>query len=382
MHCEVKMNFSKLDRFLEEMPLRGFPAVEVAITKDGETVYRKTVGYSDSAKTKPTSADDLYWIFSASKVITCTAAMRLVEDGVIALDDPVSKYLPEYARLTVRQKDGTVVPAKNVMTVLHLFTMHGGLTYDSSLPAVKEAIAKGLGTVDIARAIAKDPLVFEPGTDYKYSLCHDVLAAVVEVASGVRFADYVQKIIFTPLGMTDSGFHPTEEQKKRFSAQYTHKAGTVEAIERPIGNGFIYTPGYDSGGAGIFCTVSDYMKVITALSLGGTSKDGYRLLKPETVKMMGENRLCDTGLNHFQNTRLYGYGGGLCGRSHINPTMSLSLAPIGEFGWDGAAGAFSMVDATNRIALYFGVHIFGAQYLYHIVHPHIRNLAYEGLTAD
>ena len=374
------MNFSKLDKFLEEMPQRGFPAVEMAITKDGETVYRKFVGFSDSAKTKPTSCDDLYWIFSATKVITCTAAMRLVEEGVIALDDPVSKYLPEYANLTVKQNDGSVIPAKNVMTVEHLFTMSAGLTYDRSFPNVKQAIENELGTVEIARAIAKDPLVFEPGTNYKYSLCHDVLAAVVEVASGTRFADYVQKIIFTPLGMSNSGFHPSEEQKKRFSAQYNHKAGTVRAIERPVGNELVFTPDYDSGGAGVFCTVDDYMKMLTALSLGGTSKNGYRLLKPETVKMMGENRLCDAGLDHFQNTRLYGYGWGLCGRAHINPTMSLSLSPIGEFGWDGATGPFALVDATNHVAMYFGVHIFGAQYLYHIVHPHIRNLAYEGLS--
>ena len=374
------MNFSKLDKFLEEMPQRGFPAVEMAITKDGETVYRKFVGFSDSAKTKPTSCDDLYWIFSATKVITCTAAMRLVEEGVIALDDPVSKYLPEYANLTVKQNDGSVIPAKNVMTVEHLFTMSAGLTYDRSFPNVKQAIENELGTVEIARAIAKDPLVFEPGTNYKYSLCHDVLAAVVEVASGTRFADYVQKIIFTPLGMSNSGFHPSEEQKKRVSAQYNHKAGTVRAIERPVGNELVFTPDYDSGGAGVFCTVDDYMKMLTALSLGGTSKNGYRLLKPETVKMMGENRLCDAGLDHFQNTRLYGYGWGLCGRAHINPTMSLSLSPIGEFGWDGATGPFALVDATNHVAMYFGVHIFGAQYLYHIVHPHIRNLAYEGMS--
>lgn len=374
------MNFSKLDAFLEGMPERGFPAVELAITKDGETIYRKCVGYSDSAKTKPTSPSDLYWIFSASKVITCTAAMRLVEEGVIALDDPVSKYLPEYASLKVQQKDGTVTDAKNVMTVEHLFTMQGGLTYDRTPPSIKAAIKNGLDTVGIARAIAKDPLIFEPGTDYKYSLCHDVLAAVVEVASGIRFSDYVQKLIFTPLGMNDSGFHPSQEQLARFSAQYTHKAGTVEAIERAVDNNLIFTPDYDSGGAGVFCTVDDYMKIITALSLGGTSKDGYRLLNPETVRMMGENRLCDVGLNHFQNTRLYGYGWGLCGRAHINPTMSLSLAPVGEFGWDGAAGAFSMVDATNRIAMYFGVHIFGAQYLYHIVHPLLRNMAYEAIA--
>ena len=179
--------------------------------------------------------------------------------------------------------------------------------------------------------------------------------------------------------MKDAGFHPNEQQKARFSAQYVHKAGTVSCIERPVDNGLIFTPDYDSGGAGVFCTVDDYMKVITALSLGGTSKDGYRVLKPETVKMMEVNRLCDAALNDFQTTRLYGYGWGLCGRVHMNHTMSLGLAPVGEFGWDGATGPFAMVDTKNRVAMYFGVHIFDAQYLYHIVHPLLRNMLYEAL---
>ena len=373
------MNFSKLDEFLEKMPERGFPAIELAVSKDGETVYRKCVGYSDSAKTKPTSPSDIYWIFSASKVITCTAAMRLVEEGVISLDDPVSKYLPEYASLKVKHKDGSVTDAKNVMTVEHLFTMTGGLTYDHNTPALKEAKAKGVGTVDFAREIAKDPLIFEAGTHYKYSLCHDVLAAVVEVASGVRFSDYVKQTIFTPLGMRDAGFRPNDEQKSRFSALYRHKAGTADCTELEIKNGLVFTPDYDSGGAGVFCTVDDYMKLITALSLGGTSTDGYRVLKPETVQMMTQNRLCDDALNDFVKTRLFGYGWGLCGRVHTNPTMSLSLAPVGEFGWDGATGPFAMVDTTNRVAMYFGVHIHDAQYLYHVIHPVIRNMVYEAL---
>ena len=121
------MNFTKLTEFLNDFPKRGLPEIDLSVTWKGEEVYRNLVGYADEAKTKPASRNDLYWIYSTSKVITCTAAMRLVEEGKIALDDPVCKYLPAFDSLTVQQPDGSVKPAENVMTVEHLFLMGGGL---------------------------------------------------------------------------------------------------------------------------------------------------------------------------------------------------------------------------------------------------------------
>ena len=124
------MDFSKLDKFIDEMPLRGAPECEFAVSLNGETVYHKVVGYADAEKTRPASKSDVSWIFSCSKVITCIAAMRLVEEGKIALDDPVSKYLPDFANLKVfDKKTGITSDAQSVMTVEHLFTMTGGLNY-------------------------------------------------------------------------------------------------------------------------------------------------------------------------------------------------------------------------------------------------------------
>lgn len=372
------MNFKELDSFLEKMPERGFPTMEVAVSKDGETIYRKCVGFSDSAKTKPTSPSDIYWVFSATKVVTCTAAMQLVERGVISLDDPVSKYLPEYAFLKVKDKDGNVTDAKNTMTVEHLFTMTGGLSYDFN-SIIKASNEEKPGTVELVSRIPKEPLLFEPGTHYKYSLCHDVLGAVVEVASGMKLSEYMQKNIFDPLGMKDIGFRPNEEQKSRFSALYSHRAGIHSCVNIPLVNRYSLSEPYESGGAGLFSTVDEYMKLITALSLGGTAKNGYRVLSEESIRMMGENRLCPDALHDLVTTRLYGYGWGLCGRAHINPTMSLGRSPIGEFGWDGAAGAFVMVDPINHIALYLGTHVLNALYIYHVVHHRVKDMVYEAL---
>lgn len=374
------MNFAKLDAFMNGMPDRGFPGCELAVTVDGKTVYHRCVGYSDVEKTRPANENDLYWIFSCTKVITCLAAMRLLEEGKLSLTDPVSKYLPAYENMQVIEKDKTVRPAKTVMTVEHLFTMTGGMTYDVKVDKIAQMAAINANTVQVCSFMANDPLIFDPGTHYKYSLCHDVLAAVVEVASGVRFSDYVNEIFFKPLGLTNIGFHPNEEQKDRFTAMYRCATGTRKITPIPNDNSYAITPDYDSGGAGLFSNVTDYLKVISVIACGGTAPDGTHFLKPETIRMMQENRLCDDALNDFVTTRLFGYGWGLCGRVHMEPSHSLSLSPKGEFGWDGAAAAFSMIDPENRVALYFGTHVRGYQYAYHVVHPTIRNLVYEALS--
>lgn len=377
------MNFSKLDKFMDEMTLRGVPGCELAVSLNRETVYRKSVGFADAAKTRPMSNNDISWIFSCTKVITCVAAMRLVEEGKISLDDPVSKYIPEFASLKILDKKMKVLSDATVpMTVEHLFTMTGGMNYNIGAPSIKEAMKnEALTTLDMIKEMAKIPLDFEPGSKYQYSLCHDVLAGVVEVVSGMRFSEYLQKNIFDPLGMVDIGFRPSDAQKTRFCDQFVYSNGTNSVVQCELKNQYALFPNYDSGGAGLFSTVDEYMKFITVLANGGKTVDGYSLLRPETIDMLGKNRLHDNALNNFVNGRLFGYGWGLCGRVHRDPTVSFSKSPVGEFGWDGAAGAFSMVDAKNHVALYFGTNIFNFVYGYYYLHPTLRNLVYEALEA-
>lgn len=373
------MNFSKLNQFLDELPARGYPASELAITLAGETVYRNAVGFSDAKGTKPVSPSDLYWIFSATKIITCTAAMRLVEEGRIRLEGPVSKYLPEFESMVIRNKDKSIVPAKNTMTILHLFTMSAGLNYRINTPALLTAKEQNASTLEMVRAIASEPLDFEPGTRYSYSLCHDVLAAVVEVVSGMPFSAYLKQYIFDPLGIQDMGFLPSEEQKERFSTLYTYSTSTMRAKEIPCVNPYRLSERYESGGAGLFASVDEYTKIITTLALGGTTKDGYRLLKPETVHMMQENRLPTDVLRDFVITKNFGYGFGLCGRAHMDPFLSFSRSPVGEFGWDSAGNAYVLIDPKNKLALFFGAHILDCQYGYYAIHPRLRDLTYEAL---
>lgn len=379
------MDFCKLDNLIDALPSRGFPAVDFAVTLKGELVYRRSVGYSDFEQTKPVSPTDLYQLYSISKVTTCVAAMRLVEEGKIALDDPVSKYLPAYADLTVRQADGTVAPAKNPMTILHLFTMTGGMDYDLHSKPLQEARDRNphITTLEAVNAMAKNPLFFEPGTHYRYSLCHDVLAAVVEVAGGMRFADYVQKTILDPLGMKDSGYHISEQDRPRLTAAYRHVGALMRAVPdrepAPYGCSFILSDRYDSGGAGMHGTLDDQLTLMTTLANGGTAKNGYRLLKPETVAMMQVGRLAESARPDFGTSRLIGYDWGLCGRVLVHPEFADVKSSIGEFGWDGAANSFSLADPAAGVALFFATEVASSAYGYHYVHPKLRDLTYEAL---
>ena len=236
-------------------------------------------------------------------------------------------------------------------------------------------------TREFVDELARQPLNFDPGTHYAYSLCHDVLAAVVEAASGMRFADYMQVNVFDPLGMNDTHYHIPEEKRPRLSAVYQFRHGVYQAKHLPNYTvpSYRYSDCYDSGGAGLVTSVNDYMKLLTTLSLGGTSPDGYQLLKPQTVAMLGQGFLPDDARADFNPTRLYGYSWGLCGRVHLEPHLSFARSPIGEFGWDGAAASFALVDATNRVSIFFATEVMGCNYAYHAIHPLLRDLAYEGL---
>ncbi len=372
------MNFDRLDSFLESLPDASIPGGELTVMKNGEEKYHKVFGLKDTSQKIPASENDIYWLYSASKVVTCVCALQLLEAGKISLSDPVSKYLPAYGKLTVRQSDGTVSEAKNAMTVEHLFTMSGGLTYDRDTPSILGSRDKS--TLGLVNAMALDPLAAEPGESFIYSLCHDVLGAVIEVASGMLLRDYMKKYLFDPLEIKDMGFHPTREQKKRFVPLYSFYNGKGESyIAKNQNNTFVLSDDYDSGGAGLFGTCRDYSKIITALSLGGTAKNGYRVLKEETVKLAEENRISGKLLEDFSIHGKLGYGFGLCCRVHMKPAHSMIRSSLGEFGWDSAGGAYCLIDRPKEISIFYLQHVLDCTVAYRKIHPAIVNLVYDAL---
>ncbi len=375
-------DFDKLAEYIDTLS-RDFdiPASSCAAALEGEVVWSHCSGFSDEARTRPASMRDTYWLYSATKLFTCAALLRLVERGLLSLEDPVSKYLPEYARLTVREGD-SLRPARGPMLIRHLFTMTSGLDYDLQRPALKNALSRPgeLTTRSLARALAQDPLRFDPGEHFLYSLSHDVLAAVAEVITGQRFSEYLNDSIIRPLGMVDVTFHPTLEQLSRLSAQYAHDYRTPRAT--PIGqkNTFNICDGWESGGGGLLGTVEDYIRLPAALANGGRAGNGWQVLLPETIRAMSAPRLSRVPLEDFRRRSpadlAHSYGLGV----RVLTDPGRSTGSPGQFGWDGAAGAFVIVDPAHRAALFYAQHVCTSYVTYQQIHPTLRRLFAEALN--
>lgn len=340
------MNFEPLEQYLHSLEQVGIPACDCIVHYHGKQVFHSLQGYSDVGKTRPTSSDDLYWLFSASKLFTCAAVLQLVEAGKLQLEAPISKYFPAFAGLKVREREKSPYPAKRIPTIRELLSMTGGFDYNLNVPALAEIKKNSHATtVQVIEALAQEPIYFEPSSHYCYSLGHDILAAILEVVADMTFGEYLKTRLFEPLGIGHMGFHPSLEQQRCFSAQYIYSVPDYTATPRPTQNEFIFSPCYESGGAGLFGTAEDYMRFAAALANNGRSSNGVPILLPETIQLMATNQLNRSCLADFQSQpRFYGYGYGMGVRTHMRPEVTLSKSPAGEFGWDGAAGAYVLID--------------------------------------
>ena len=345
------MDFSKVRAYLERIVEIERPFAQLVVTRGRETVFSANVGWADAEKTVPISDRHLCWCYSNTKVYTAVCLMRLIEEGKVAPDDPVSKYLPEFAEMRCRKGDAVV--KTDPPTLRQLISMSSGLTYayKEEYPHFAEAVSRpGVTTREAVAALAQEVLAFKPGTDYCYGLGHDVIPAVIEVVTGMRFSAYVRQTLLDPLGIGDTDFHPNAEQRSRFAAMHRYYTKTGVLTPVPTKNSYVFSENYDSGGAGLFSRPQEYCKLLTALACGGTGADGYRVLTPETIDLLASNQLAGRALETFQTGKPgYGYGFGV--RVHTDPTVSGFKTPVGEFGWSGAAGAYSLIDRENRIAL-------------------------------
>ena len=189
------MQFQKLSDLLDSFLEIGIPGVDCVVYQDHEEVFRHRAGYSDLEQKLPITGKETYFLFSCSKVVTCAAALTLLERGKFLLTDPLAAYIPEFSEMVLTNGE----KAKTEIKIRDLFTMSAGFTYDIASPSITQVIREKDGratTLDVVRAIAKEPLSFEPGTHWQYSLCHDVLAGLVEGVSGKRFGEYVTETIF------------------------------------------------------------------------------------------------------------------------------------------------------------------------------------------
>ena len=331
-------------KFLKELEKLGVPSIDCVVYHQGNPVFRYMSGFSD----------ERYNIYSCSKLITCTAALQLVEKDLIRLDDAVYEYLPEFRDMK-KIADGKEESVRNTMTIRHLFSMTAGLTYNISSENIKRGIVETNGkmpTREAMRYLAADPLIFEPGERWNYSLCHDVLAAVVEVVSGKRFGEYVKENIFDRLGMNRSTFNLPEEELPEIAAQYRYHAESQQYICcGPQIQGFKLGSEYESGGAGCISTLEDYSAFLEAL------RTGERLLRHETVARMTSPQISLNAekvmIENFMKSQPdYSYGLGVrCPKSNGKEL---------DYGWGGAAGAYLAIIPSREVSIFYVQHVLGS----------------------
>lgn len=346
--------FEKLKELMDSMIDMGIPGASILVKQHGMEIYRYATGFSDREKQIPMTGNERVYIYSCSKVITCTAALQLWEKGKFDLDDELGKYMPEFAEMSVRTPEGCAA-AKNKITIRDLFRMSAGMDYNLTSPPLMKARAESAGecpTRETVCYMAQQPLLYEPGQGWQYSLAHDVIAALVEVISGEKFEDYVEKHIFAPLGIKNSTFVLKEDEKDTIAPLYRNDPlpdSEEPRIERiRCANVYIFGPKYASGGAGCVSTLDDYSTFLEGL------KDG-KLLKAETVKMMSTDMLEEgaqrTGHDEWCGSGTYGYGLG------VRCAPSTGESSVTDYGWGGAAGAYLAIDPVNDLTVFYVQHV-------------------------
>jgi CubicO group peptidase (beta-lactamase class C family) len=355
-----------LERCVDEGRLPGGIAL---LAHGGEVEWTVRAGHRDAQRTEPYEPDTIVRIYSMTKPVISVAALALIEDGRLGLDDPVARYIPSFGRLHVDRAGGLgdridAVPARTSMTVRHLLTHTSGLTYGGGNPGAiarsYEAHRTDFGCADgllaeICDRLADIPLLFEPGSAWHYGVSSDVLGRVIEVAADLTLDRFIRDRITGPLGMVDTGFDVPERDLDRLAALYeVDDSGTlrmVDATGDDVRDGAVTTW---SGGAGLVSTARDYLRFAEMLRQGG-SLDGTTIVEAASVAAMVTNRLpadlASFGQESFNETSTVGVGYGFGVSVVIDASRTVWRCAPGEFAWGGYAGTAFWVDSVNALTV-------------------------------
>jgi len=376
---EVGMSSVRLQQIRKtlqaEVDKGNMPGAVVMINRKGKLIYSEVIGFQNKATNKPMTKDSIFRIYSMTKPPAAVAAMVLVEDGRMQLTDPISKFLPEFAKMqvSVATKDSggnveySLVPAAKPITVQDLLRHTSGIGYPeiTSNPVIKKAYTDaGLyvpGGTDydqrrvtpqqMVTGIANAPLSTQPGTNWEYGMSMDLLGRVVEAVSGKRLGEFMQERIFIPLHMSDTGFSVPSGKQSRIAEPlaidpFTKNPNKLLDVTM--------TPNNDSAGAGGVSTAGDYLNFVSML-LNGGELNGNRILSPMTVQLMASDMLGNRStvpISPGQNLMgVDGYTFGLGFAVRQSEGLAGVQGSPGEFMWAGAAGTFFWIDPKEQMAV-------------------------------
>jgi CubicO group peptidase (beta-lactamase class C family) len=366
----------RLDLFLQKyIDDRQFNGATAIIIRDGKIIYHKAFGYSDMEKKKAMQKDDIFRIASMTKPLISVGAMMLCEEGRFSLDDPISKYIPEFKDARVLDKYNpaetsyTTVPAKSEITVRQVMSQSSGIGYaqigsaEANAIYFKNGINGGIGTPnstlrEMIPRLAKLPLFSHPGEKYLYGLNTDVLGYLIEVVSGMPLDKYMQQRIFGPLGMKDTWFFLPADRKSRLVQLYQQDKNGVLRLQDPVItlNGDFHRDfplaqggSYFSGGAGLSSTAYDYA-LFCQMMLNGGEYNGVRILSPHSIRMMTTNQIGDLPMwGGSSSPNRFGLGFGV----YTEKSEAVTPVRAGTYDWAGMFASHFWIDPKSRMACIF-----------------------------
>lgn len=373
------------------------PGTQTLVYRRGQIVYQSSLGFADVERKVAVRDDTIFRIYSMTKPITSVALMMLFEEGRVQLDDPVAKYIPQWAGLGVFQAGIAPYfltrPPARPMQVVDLLRHTSGLTYGFQNRTNVDAAYrdKGIGAFEKAGTLdswiadlAQIPLEFSPGDAWNYSVSTDIVGYIVQKISGMPFEQFVKQRILDPLGMTDTDFYVPAAKAQRLAACYTADGkGGMTLSDDPETSSFLSPPALISGGGGLVSTTADYLTFCRAL-LNGGELGGVRLLGPKTLKLMTSNHLpgnrdlTQMSLSMFSEATNAGIGFGLGFAVNMNPALTLLPGSAGEFYWGGAASTAFWIDPAEEL-----ITIFMTQLIPSSAYPirrELRTLVYSAIT--
>lgn len=393
------MNYQeRLDNLLKNFVDAGVPGCGLSVSYKGKIVYTGYHGLARLEDQLKADENTVYKVASCSKLITSTAVMKLYEEGKLLLNDPIELYLPFFRNMEYQTYDGsneiTRHPTTQPITIKHLLTMTSGMPYmGKGSPTAVDYMEKmgaifskkmfAMTNMELAEEISKVPLAFDPGSHWHYGLSYDVLGAVVEAITGKTFGAYLKEAIFDPIGMDHTTFLCTEDMEKHLAGCYMYADGKHTNISTPPEMTPTNGAKLESGGGGLFSTLSDLTKFAGMWAQGGIW-EGKRILSRNTIDLMRKNHLKGQPMEDFkkmcdQSYPWYkGYGWGLAGRTLVDCQEAGSNGSVGEFGWCGAYGPYILADPERELGIAYTqqmLPVIGGMQDY--CHPRIRNVVYS-----
>jgi CubicO group peptidase (beta-lactamase class C family) len=365
---------ARIDKLLQARYLDTgrLPCAVTLVERRGQLAHHSTLGYMDVERQRAVQNDTIFRIYSMTKPLTSVAFMMLVEEGLVALDDPVHRFIPQWRDLGVYEagflETFRTRRTSRPMRMIDLLRHTSGLTYDFQQRTNVDAayrkhrlgeIGGPLSLEGMIDGVAKMPLEFSPGDSWNYSIATDVLGYLIGKISGMPFEAFLKQRILAPLEMHDTDFHVPESKASRFAACYRFGADQpLRLVDDPQKSPYLRQPTFVSGGGGLVSTMSDYLRFCRML-LNGGSHNGVRLLSPKTLELMTMNHLpngkdlTQLSISLFSEATYSGVGFGLGFSVTLDPARTLLPGTAGDFSWGGMASTYFWIDPREELIVIF-----------------------------